>query len=286
MILVTGASGNVGGEVVRRLAADGAPVRALARRPDAVLLPDRKDRVDVVAGDLSRPESLDDALAGVDAVFLLGGFDTMAAVLDRAAQAGVRRVVLLTSRCVVGGRPDNAITGMWMESEAVLERSGLPGTVLRPAGFQSNVARWSDQLRAGDVVRAPWADVPIAAIDPADIAAVAAVALLTGDYEGQALSLSGPQALTARQQLTVVSEVLDRPLRFEPQPGRRGPQGDGRVDAGTVCGRAVPVLQRRRVRRQRGGRHRRTHRRSPCRNSARLGGRPPDGAHLNGESRV
>jgi uncharacterized protein YbjT (DUF2867 family) len=218
MILVTGASGNVGGEVVRRLAADGAPVRALARRPDAVLLPDRKDRVDVVAGDLSRPESLDDALAGVDAVFLLGGFDTMAAVLDRAAQAGVRRVVLLTSRCVVGGRPDNAITGMWMESEAVLERSGLPGTVLRPAGFQSNVARWSDQLRAGDVVRAPWADVPIAAIDPADIAAVAAVALLTGDYEGQALSLSGPQALTARQQLTVVSEVLDRPLRFEPQP--------------------------------------------------------------------
>jgi uncharacterized protein YbjT (DUF2867 family) len=215
MILVTGATGNVGGEVVRRLAADGAPVRALARRPDAVSLP---DRVEVVAGDLSRPETLDDALAGVEALFLLGGFDTMAHVLERAARAQVRRVVLLTSRCVIGGRPDNAVTGMWMESEAVFDRSGLPGTVLRPSGFQSNVLRWSDQLRAGDVVRAPWADVPIAAIDPADIAAVAAVALRSGDYEGQALTISGPQALSARQQLAVVADVLDRPLRFEPQP--------------------------------------------------------------------
>jgi uncharacterized protein YbjT (DUF2867 family) len=214
VILVTGATGNVGGEVVQRLAADGAAVRALARRPDSVSLP---EGVAVVAGDLSRPESLDDALAGAEALFLLGGFDTMADVLERAGQAGVRRVVLLTSRSVVGGRSDNAITGMWMESEAVLERSGLPGTVLRPAGFQSNVVRWSDQLRAGDVVRAPWADVPIAAIDPADIAAVAAVALRSGDYEGQALSLSGPEALSARQQLAVVAEVLDRPLRFEPQ---------------------------------------------------------------------
>jgi uncharacterized protein YbjT (DUF2867 family) len=214
VILVTGATGNVGGEVVGRLAADGAPVRALVRRPDAASLP---EGAGIVTGDLSRPESLDDALAGVEALFLLGGFDTMAAVLDRAAQAGVRRVVLLTSRCVVGGRPDNAITAMWMESEAVLERSGLPATVLRPAGFQSNVTRWSGQLREGDVVRAPWADVPIAAIDPADIAAVAAVALRSGDYDGQALSLSGPEALSARQQLAVVAEVLDRPLRFEPQ---------------------------------------------------------------------
>ena len=218
MILVTGAGGNVGGALLRRLAADGAPVRAVARRPDAVALPDANDEVEVVAGDLSRPDSLEDALAGVEALFLLGGFDTMADVLKRAGRAGVRRVALLTSRSVVGGRPDNAITGMWMESEAVLERSGLPATVLRPAGFQANVTRWSDQLRAGDVVRAPWADVPIAAIDPADIAAVAAVALQSGDYEGQALDLSGPQALTARQQLAVVAEVLDRPLRFEPQP--------------------------------------------------------------------
>jgi len=67
-------------------AADGAPVRALARRPDAVALPDRSDKIEVVAGDLSRPDSLEDALEGAAALFLLGGFDTMADVLDRAGR--------------------------------------------------------------------------------------------------------------------------------------------------------------------------------------------------------
>jgi uncharacterized protein YbjT (DUF2867 family) len=142
----------------------------------------------------------------------------MDAVLARARDAGVRHVVLLTSRCVVGGRPDNAITGMWQSSEFSLERSGLPGTVLRPSGFQSNVGRWSDQLATGDVVRAPWPDVPIALIDPADIAAVAAVALAEGRYPEAALELSGPQSLTPAEQVAIVAEGLERSLRYEPMP--------------------------------------------------------------------
>src|ERR1700759_2002798 len=102
MILVTGASGNVGGEVVRALAARGEPVRALARRP--LDLP-----AEVVTGDLEHPESLTDALRDVDAVFLLGGWSDMPGIVSRL---GGRRIVLLTSRCVIGGRPDNAITHM------------------------------------------------------------------------------------------------------------------------------------------------------------------------------
>src|SRR5205814_977595 len=81
-------------------------------------------------------------------------------------------IVLLTSRCVIGGKPDNAVTRMWLDAEAAVRASGLEATILRPSGFQSNALRWRDQLRDGDVIRAPWPDVPIAAIDPADIAAV------------------------------------------------------------------------------------------------------------------
>ena len=215
MILVTGASGNIGGALTRVLTDTGHPVRALVRRPDAGDFP---SGTEVVAGDLAAPESLGAAFDGATGLFLLGGFDTLQPVLAGARAAGVQRVVLLTSRCVIDGAPDNAITAMWLRAETALRESGLDGTVLRPSGFQSNVLRWKDQLDRGDVVRAPWPQAAIAAIDPADIAAVAAVALTQDAYLGQALELSGPQALTPAQQVAILAAGLDRPLRYEPQP--------------------------------------------------------------------
>jgi uncharacterized protein YbjT (DUF2867 family) len=215
MILVSGATGNVGGALVERLADAGRPVRALVRRPGAVRF---AAGVDVVRGDLASLEGLGPALEGVSGLFLLGGFDTLDAVLARARAAGVTRVVLLTSRCVVGGAPDNPITATWLRAEESLRRSGLPGTVLRPAGFGSNLLRWADQLRIGDVVRAPWPDAAIAVIDPADIAAVAAVTLIETGYLGRALDLSGPAALTPAQQVATLARALSRPLRYVPQP--------------------------------------------------------------------
>jgi uncharacterized protein YbjT (DUF2867 family) len=214
VILVTGATGNIGGSLTRRLAAAGQPVRALVRRPGTEF----PAGIDVVPGDLAAPESLSAALDGVTGLFLLGGFDTLEAVLARARSAGVNRVVLLTSRCVIGGSPDNAITAMWLDSEAALQRSGLPGTVLHPAGFQSNLLRWKDQLDRGNVVRAPWPDAAIAAIDPSDIAAVAAVALTETGYLGQALELSGAEPLTPAEQVAILAEGLGRALSYEPQP--------------------------------------------------------------------
>jgi uncharacterized protein YbjT (DUF2867 family) len=209
MILVTGASGNVGSEVVAALAASGEAVRAVAREPARVSLP-----AEVVAGDLELPESLTPALDGVDAVFLLGGWSDMPGIVARIENAGARRVVLLTSRCVVGGKPDNAVTRMWLDAEAAVRASGLEATILRPSGFQSNALRWRDQLRDGDVVSAPWPDVPIAAIDPADIAAVAAVALTDG--AAPELELSGPEALLPAGQVAILGETLGRPLRYQP----------------------------------------------------------------------
>src|SRR5262249_36491703 len=102
---------------------------------------------------------------------------------------------------------------MWLESEAAVRASGLPWTILRPSGYQSNALRWLPQLQRGDVVSAPWPDVPIAAIDPADIAAVAAAVLTGPGHEGTALTLSGPQPLTPGDQV----KTPTTPLNFELQ---------------------------------------------------------------------
>jgi uncharacterized protein YbjT (DUF2867 family) len=183
------------------------------RDPARVRLP---DGVEVVRGDLEMPESLTPALEGARAVFLLGGWGDMTGLLQRIGRARVEQVVLLTSRSVVGGRPDNPVTRMWLDSEAAVRDSGLPWTVLRPSGYQSNALRWLPQLRQGDVVRAPWPDVAIAAIDPADIAAVAATVLTEPGHAGAAHALSGPAPLTPGDQVATLAEVLERPLRYEP----------------------------------------------------------------------
>jgi len=119
MILVTGATGNVGSEVTRALAARGESVRVLARNPDQASFP---AGVQVAVGDLEDPGSLAPALHGVGKVFLLGGF-AAARVLRRIRAAGAGHVVLLTSRCVIGGNPQNAVTRMWLDAEAA---EGIP----------------------------------------------------------------------------------------------------------------------------------------------------------------
>jgi uncharacterized protein YbjT (DUF2867 family) len=213
MIVVTGATGNVGGALAAQLAARGEAVRAVVRDPARVKLP---AGVEVVQGDLDLPESLTPALKGARAVFLLGGWGDMPELLRRIERARVEHVVLLTSRCVVGGRPDNPVTRMWLDSESAVRDSGVPWTVLRPSGYQSNTLRWLPQLRFGDVVRAPWPDISIAAIDPADIAAVATTVLTEPGHEGVSHTLSGPAPLTPANQIDTLAAVLGRPLRYEP----------------------------------------------------------------------
>ena len=214
MIVVTGASGNVGGELVELLAREQRPVRALVRDRDSMA---GRAGVDVVAGDLNRPETLADAFDGADAVFLLGGFADMPGVLSQARAAGVAHVVLLSSRSVVGGRPDNAVVAMHLRSEAAIRGSGLAWTLLRPSGFMSNTLEWVPQLRAGDVVRAPFAGVAIAAIDPHDIAAVTAAVLGRPEHFGRSYELSGPDALLPAERLAILAEVLNRPLLLHAQ---------------------------------------------------------------------
>ncbi|WAZ19452.1 NAD(P)H-binding protein [Streptomyces cinnabarinus] len=207
MILVTGATGQVGGEVVQALVRAGHPARALVRR--TVELP-----VAQAVGDLNDPDSLAPALDGVQGVFLLPGYDDMPGLLARMRRAGVARVVLLSSLAAVATDTRNAVSEYMIRSETAVRESGLPWTFLRPNAFMSNALRWLPQLRAGDVVKDAFGDVPIASVDPYDIAAVAVRSLLDPGHEERVHELSGPERLLPAQRLAVLAEVLDRDLRF------------------------------------------------------------------------
>ncbi|MER6346528.1 NAD(P)H-binding protein [Streptomyces sp. NPDC001595] len=208
MILVTGATGNVGGEVVQALARAAEPVRALVRRPAD--LP-----AEQVVGDLDHPDSLAPALDGVRGVFLLPGYRDMPGLLTRMRRAGVERVVLLSSLATVATDTRNVISEYMIQSEKAVRESGLAWTFLRPNAFMSNALRWLPQLRDGDIVRDSFATVPVASVDPYDIAAVAVRALLDPGHAERVHPLSGPEPLLPAQRLAVLAEVLERDLRFQ-----------------------------------------------------------------------
>lgn len=212
MILVTGATGNVGGEVVRELASRGAPVRAVVRSSGRATLP---EGVEAVSADLSRPDTLAPALEGVRAVFLLPGYPAVAELLH---PAGVERVVLLSGSSAEGGHRTDAVSSYMVASEAAVRDSGVAWTMLRPSAFMTNTLQWAPQLQAGEVVRAPFAGVRQAVLDPADIAAVAGEALLGEGHAGQVYRLSGPESLLPEERVRILATVLGRPLRFEAQP--------------------------------------------------------------------
>ncbi|WIV57243.1 NAD(P)H-binding protein [Amycolatopsis nalaikhensis] len=209
MFLVTGATGNVGAEVVSALAGAGEPVRALVRRPDVALPPG----AEAVVGDLNDPGSLGDALKGVEGIFLLSGYDDMPGMLARAREADVRRIVLLSGGSAALADMDNAVSAYMTLAERAVRESGLDWTFLRPRAFMSNALRWLPQLREGDTVRAQFPEVVVACVDPADIAAVAARAL-AGGHEGRVYDLTGPVALRPAEQVAVLGEVLGRELEF------------------------------------------------------------------------
>jgi uncharacterized protein YbjT (DUF2867 family) len=214
MILVTGATGNVGSEVARAVLDAGEGVRGLVRDETRNGLP---AGAEPVVGDLNRAETVAPALAGASAVFLLSGYAGMKQILADARAAGVQRVVLLSSSAVPGGDRSNAVARYHIESEDHVRASGLPWTFLQPRTFMTNTLQWVDQLRAGDVVRAPFGGVRVATIDPRDVGAVAARALTTGDHKGRTYALTGPESLLPADRVAVLGDVLGRDLRFEGQ---------------------------------------------------------------------
>jgi uncharacterized protein YbjT (DUF2867 family) len=214
MIVVTGATGNVGAEVVRALIRAEEPVRALVRDASTAELP---PEVEAAEGDLDRPESLTAALEGTSAVFLLPGYGDMPGVLAAIREAGTERVVLLSGTSAASGDTGNAVTAYMLSSEAAVHDAGVQWTILRSYGMMSNTLRWKEQLAKGDAVREPFASVPVAMVDPYDLGEVAARALTSREHEGETYLVSGPAALVAADRVRILGQVLGRDLWLNAQ---------------------------------------------------------------------
>lgn len=207
MIVVTGATGNVGGALVRVLAEAGERVTAVSRRaPD-----DAPEGVLHRQADLAEPDSLRPLLDGADALFLLVAGDRPRDILDAAKAGGVRRVVLLSSQ---GAATRPEIYRHPRAFEDAVRESGLDWTILRPGGFASNAFAWAETIRAERTAAAPFADVSLPFVDPADIADVAAVVLTEDGHAGHSYTLTGPTPTSPRQRAAAIGDVLGTPVRF------------------------------------------------------------------------
>jgi uncharacterized protein YbjT (DUF2867 family) len=212
MILVTGASGTVGSEVVKALGAVRGRVRAAYRtRPQNL-----PEGVESVALDYDRPDTLRPALKGVETLFLLSNSITPElTVIDEAKRAGVQRIVKLSS---LQASDEGYVFARWHRAvEKHIEASGLAWTFLRPNGFMQNVVTYmGETIRTQSVFYSSGGNGAASHIDVRDLAAVAASVLLETGHEGQAYELTGPSAITYGQIAETLTAVLGRAIRYVP----------------------------------------------------------------------
>lgn len=211
MILVTGATGNIGSALLRQLHTSGfTRLRGLTRDAARVSFP---SGVEAVEGDLAQPDSLKPALDGVRSLFLLRGLGAEADVLMAARQAGVEHVVLVSS-ITVQTHPHLPATAENLAVEQLLRDSGMAWTILRPTQFASNALWWAQSIREHGTVRVPYADIGLPTIHPADIAAVARVALTEPGHQGRTYALTGPERITPRRQIEAIAAAVGREVAF------------------------------------------------------------------------
>ncbi|MEV4943366.1 NAD(P)H-binding protein [Streptomyces zaomyceticus] len=211
MILVTGATGNIGSALLKELHARGVgPLRGLTRDAARAGFP---AGVETVEGDFAEPASLKPALEGVRSLFLVSRLGPDADILEAARQAGVEHVVLVSS-ITVQTHPHLGPAGENLAVEQLLKASGMAWTILRPTQFASNTLMWAASIRGHETVHAPYAETALPTIHPADIASVARVALTETGHHGRTYALTGPEPVTARQQVEAIAAALGREVPF------------------------------------------------------------------------
>ncbi|MCR9283185.1 MAG: NmrA/HSCARG family protein [Rhodobacteraceae bacterium] len=219
-ILVTGATGNVGSNVVEQLVNRGKSVRALVRDPSKANFP---DGVDVMNGDLLDMDSLRNAFSGVSTLFLLNGvvadeFTQALIALNVARDAGVERIVYLSvihSDIYVNVPHFAGKFGV----ERMIEQMGFNATILRPAYYMDNEITIKDVVTSHGIYPMPIGDKGLAMIDARDIGEIAAIELIRRDQSAAPLPLTrinliGPDTLTGASAAAVWSDVLDRTIFY------------------------------------------------------------------------
>ena len=213
MILVTGATGNIGSELVKLLLLKKIPVRVITRDEKRVSHLD--PGIERVIGDRQDPAVVSKALQGADQVFILPvlfdkdhGADRL--LIEQAKPAGVRQMVMISSGAV--RMEGNAIGRLHREKEQLVENTGLPWTFLRPGGFMSNTFQWAGTIKSQSKVFNPMGHGETAPISPYDIAAVAAIALTSSGHEGNAYDLTGPEVLSTPDQVQILSKIIGKPI--------------------------------------------------------------------------
>ncbi len=211
MILVTGATGNIGTELVPQLLVKGQGVRVVTR--DAAKISRLDPRIDRVIGDLTDRATVRRAVAGVERVFMVslirdpsGDADRM--LIEEAKSAGAKHIVKISA--MRGG--DGQVGPMHRDRETAVRESGLAWTFVRPGVFMANTLGWAPTIKAQGQVFSPTGTGKVAPISPFDIAAVAAEALTAPGHDGKAYELTGPELLSVPDQVAILSRVLGRPI--------------------------------------------------------------------------
>ncbi len=223
--LITGATGDIGSRVVRRLLERAARPRIFVR--DAEKARARfGDRVDIHTGDLGNAMTMTTALERADVLLLINSGPDLAAQDEAAAEvarvAGVRRLVKLSSF----DARENIGTGVWhSRGEAAIRTNGIPFTFVQPSGFMTNALLWATSIKSEGVVRASTGDGRIPFIHPEDIAEVITAVLTSRGYEGQSLAITGPEALSYAEMIQKIGDAIGKaPLAFQPTSEEHGRQ--------------------------------------------------------------
>ncbi|MEU2031075.1 NAD(P)H-binding protein [Nocardia amamiensis] len=215
MYLITGATGSIGRPLVSTLVSTGTRVRAVSRQPVA----DFPEGVEVVPFD-----EVSGALGGVESLFVhpRASKDRVGELLELAAAFGVGRVVVM-SACNADDEPAHQPSRYNGDRNAEVERavvaSGLPWVSVRPSSFALNtVAMWRKQVAGGDTVFGPYASFAEAVIHEQDVADVIARAMSDDGLLGRRITITGPEALSLARMVSVIGEVIGRPLRYQQVP--------------------------------------------------------------------
>ena len=219
MILVTGASGNIGSEVVKKLVAGGAKVRAASRGGKA---PTGAGQVESVDVDFAKGESVRAALKGVDALFLLvpstpNQAELDALVVDEAKKAGVQFIV---KSSVIGAEREGYTFARWHRAgEKAVERSGIPHAFVRPNTFMQNMKNFfAGTIKGQGAFYFPAKDSKTSFVDVRDIAAVAAKLLTSPGHQGKAYTVTGPAALTYAEVAATLGAAIGKKVSYVDLP--------------------------------------------------------------------